>query len=294
MDIAVLSDIHGNYIALQRCMEYAREHNITRYLFLGDYLGELAYPQRTMEMIYKVTDEYECYFVRGNKEEYWLDYRGTKKKTWRDQDSTTGSLLYTYKHLTERDLKFFENMPIAQTIPFNGMPQITICHGSPYKVSEKFLSNQSRTYEILDSIDSSLLICGHTHIQHEMDCNGKKVWNAGSVGVPLQSNGASQFLIVHGMDGQWVPEFVSLSYDVEKVIDELYEDKLDVHAPHWHCVTEHLLRKGNVSHGSVLAKAMTLCSQDVGSCIWPDIPEKYWEQAVEEVIGKGRSSHENA
>ena len=40
MDIAVLSDIHGNYIALERCIEYALSCNISTFIFLGDYIGE--------------------------------------------------------------------------------------------------------------------------------------------------------------------------------------------------------------------------------------------------------------
>ena len=73
MDIAVLSDIHGNDIALQRCIDYAKEQGIDTYIFLGDYLGELAYPQRTMKMLYDLARENTCYFVRGNKEDYWIN-----------------------------------------------------------------------------------------------------------------------------------------------------------------------------------------------------------------------------
>ncbi len=40
MKIAVMSDIHGNYIALQRCLAHALEQNVDAYIFLGDYLGE--------------------------------------------------------------------------------------------------------------------------------------------------------------------------------------------------------------------------------------------------------------
>ena len=52
MKLAVLSDIHGNYIALERCIEYALAHGAQRFVFLGDYVGELAYPQKTMAHIY--------------------------------------------------------------------------------------------------------------------------------------------------------------------------------------------------------------------------------------------------
>lgn len=48
MRIAVLSDIHGNHIALNECLKHAKGQNVDRYVFLGDYLGEFPYQQKTM------------------------------------------------------------------------------------------------------------------------------------------------------------------------------------------------------------------------------------------------------
>ncbi|WP_286173276.1 metallophosphoesterase [Clostridium sp. WB02_MRS01] len=42
MDLAVLSDIHGNYIALEKSVEYALSRGVKSFAFLGDYVGELA------------------------------------------------------------------------------------------------------------------------------------------------------------------------------------------------------------------------------------------------------------
>ncbi len=62
MEIAVLSDIHGNYVALERCLEYAFSQNIDTFIFLGDYIGELAYPERTMQFLYDLNNSYEMLF----------------------------------------------------------------------------------------------------------------------------------------------------------------------------------------------------------------------------------------
>ena len=75
MNIAVLSDIHGNYVALQAVIDYAINQGADTFVFLGDYVGELAYPQKTMEMLYSLREKYKCFFIRGNKEDYWLKYR---------------------------------------------------------------------------------------------------------------------------------------------------------------------------------------------------------------------------
>ena len=74
MKIAVLADIHGNYIALQACLEHAKEQGVEKFIFLGDYIGECGNPQKTMDIIYEVREKYPCYFVKGNKEDCWLGF----------------------------------------------------------------------------------------------------------------------------------------------------------------------------------------------------------------------------
>lgn len=284
MDIAIFSDIHGNYIALEKCIKYAVNRGIRTFIFLGDYVGELAYPQKTMKIIYEMSAKYECYFIRGNKEDYWIDYQKNGECGWKDKDSTTGSLLYAYTNLSEKDLEFFKELPISKKLSFDNMPSITICHGSPNKVNQKLLQGNAQTYEIMDASDTSIILCGHTHIQDKIVYNGKRVLNAGSVGVPLHSDGQSQFIILHGKDNTWEEEFISIDYDIERVIQELYSSGLNKHAPYWCIITKQMLRKGILSHGAVLERAMALCSAEIGSCIWPQIPEVYWEQAVAEMI----------
>ena len=90
-------------------------------------------------------------------------------------------------------------------------------------------------------------------------------------------------MILHKIDNRWKEEFISLDYDVEKVIEDIHTSGLNKYAPYWCIVTENLLRNGNISHGTVLAKAMTLCKKEVGNCIWPNVPEKYWKRAVAEM-----------
>lgn len=53
----------------------------------------------------------------------------------------------------------------------------------------------------------------------------------------------------------------------------------------WSLITKYILRGGNKSHGKILSKAMELCRIETGDCVWPNVPEKYWAQAVSEMIG---------
>ena len=281
MKIAFFADIHGNYVAFDRCMEYALKRGITDFIFLGDYIGELAYPQKMMERIYAMREKYNCKFVRGNKEDYWADYRRMEagKRFWKDNDSTTGMLLYAYNNLTDRDLDYFETMPIVKKVEYDGCKPFTICHGSPYNTREKMIIGSDRTREILETSDTDLIICGHTHRQGKTEHNGRVALNPGSLGVPLGSGGKTQFLILEGNENGWQEEFVSLEYDAKAVIADMEEENLFLHAPSWSKSTARLLVDGLVSNGAVLDRAMELCREAEGDCNWPDIPEKYWEQA---------------
>lgn len=68
----------------------------------------------------------------------------------------------------------------------------------------------------------------------------------------------------------------------------MHESGLDDMAPYWNEVTKHLILTGEVSHGTVLSRAMELCMEENGACDWYNVPEKYWEKAIEEMLGQVR------
>ena len=186
--------------------------------------------------------------------------------------------------MTQKDLDFFEALSHKAELEFEGLPEITICHGSPQRANEKLLPNNEKTIAIMEENASSYILCGHSHVQGVIEHNGKLVLNAGAVGVSLHGGGKAQFMILEDALQKWNYEFISLEYDVEKVIEDLHISGLVKKAPAWCKVSENLLRTGEISHGTVLAKAMELCRNELGECNWPNVPEKYWDLAVQEMM----------
>lgn len=148
MEIAVFSDIHGNYVAFERCLEYVSSRNIHTFIFLGDYLGEFSYPQKTMEMIYALKEKNTCFFVKGNKEDYWINRRYDDNCEWKDGNLTVGALQYCYDNQTERDIDFFQSLSISQEIKFDNSSAILACHGSPNRNNEKMLPDNDKTNQM--------------------------------------------------------------------------------------------------------------------------------------------------
>lgn len=51
------------------------------------------------------------------------------------------------------------------------LPTILICHGSPYKISNKMLPSDNRTIDVMNSVRVSFILCGHTHRQQKITHN---------------------------------------------------------------------------------------------------------------------------
>ena len=284
MNIAIMADIHGNHIALEACIGEARKLGAEEFLFLGDYLGELAYPERTIKQLERIRKEFPCTFIRGNKENYWIDHQKGLNPDWiwESGSSSTGILKYVYDRLDERHIRWFEQMPISKIVNYPGLSAFVICHGSPWKVNESMREDYSYIDNLTRKLETELTVCGHFHIQNKYICNGHTVINPGSVGVPLRSGGKTQFMMLSGVNGKWEEEFVTLPYDTDRVIREMDEEHLSEQAPGWYRITKQVIKGGTVTHLTVLSRAVELYRQDTGIQNWKNVPEKYWNLALDE------------
>ncbi len=67
MKLALLSDIHSNWLALQACLEHARAQGAQQFAFLGDFVGYGAQPCAVVDCIRALVQE-GALAVRGNHE----------------------------------------------------------------------------------------------------------------------------------------------------------------------------------------------------------------------------------
>ena len=238
-----------------------------------------------MEYLDGIKKKYPCIFIRGNKEDYWINHKNGEHRDWVWEAGRSGSgmLAYVYNHLTLEQIENFEKMPISMTMRYQGFPDFVICHGSPWKTNESMREDYDYIDELTKRLETELTICAHFHIQSKYTRNGKLVINPGAVGVPLRSNGQAQFMMLEGINGKWETEFITLQYDRERAIQEMDEEKLSEQAPGWCRITKEVLRHGQATHLMTLMKAQELYEQDTGINDWKNIPEEYWNIALEEM-----------
>jgi len=225
--IAVLSDIHSNYHAFKACFEDAAAKGCTHFIFLGDYVSDLAEPERTMDLLYEIQSCYPTVCLRGNRERYMLE--GSHSFV---PGSKSGSLLFTYEHLRKQDLDFFKTLPISNVVSLGGVT-FEIAHAAMEDDRYYFEGNDAKIGTVFQQMRYSLLLTGHSHRQYIRSFSGKTILNPGSVGIPQDGSIWPKYAIVNIADG--TPSFVlqEVHYDPEAVIHSQFRSGLVDRAKYW-------------------------------------------------------------
>jgi putative phosphoesterase len=279
MKIAVISDIHSNHIALEACLSYLEKRNVDAYLFLGDYVSDCPYPQKTMQLLYEMRRKYQCFFIRGNREEYMLDHETNLQDGW-NYSSASGSLLYTYENLLKEDMDFFRSLDNKGYLSIQGYPAFEYCHGSLYNTRELLNIGSTNAKKALSVLQTDMLICGHTHEQGTYIKYGKKLINTGTVGIPIKYAGKALFTILHCNAHVWEEEYIQVEYDTDRVIQEFEQSGLDVKSNMWAKIAKNAIVTG-IDYSMDCVKFVSKLNQENSNKYeWTNIPEKYWEMAA--------------
>lgn len=230
MRAAVLSDIHSNYPALRACYEDAIRLGAERFFFLGDYVSDLAEPERTMDLIYEIASRHPTTLLRGNRERYMLSCECGETRFCRG--SYSGSLLFTYEHLRRQDLDLFRRLPIADAMEMDGV-SIELAHATPQNDRYYFDSTDGRIGEVLSRMQGEYLLTGHSHRQYLWQGEGRTVINPGAVGLPHDGIPAARYALLDSTRGRLSCRFRSVPYDMTAVIHAQFASGLVDQAPYW-------------------------------------------------------------
>lgn len=223
MKLAVISDIHGNYKALEAFQSYIEKKNPDGIIMLGDYLTDAPYPGRTMKRLRELMDRYPCYMVRGNREEY-LIRNFYNPQGWKPS-SGSGALYYTEKNVTPEDIRFFESLPGSRKLQIEDYPLLTICHGTPDNSRGNFMEEEGLRDICMMNLDTEYMLGGHSHNQETDVRCGKIYINPGALGLAIDGIGKrAPFALLYGEEREgkkvWRTELLSIPYDVDSYLED--------------------------------------------------------------------------
>lgn len=210
--IAILSDIHGNIVALKEVLKDAEKNNVDEYFVIGDMIFDFPFGNETLDIVKKLTNV----VLKGNKEQYIIEY-DQEKYDWDNIQFVATK--YMYDELTKESIEYVKKLPHRIDLEREGV-RITLTHGSPKSVEEKIKQVDTKTKNYYaKNIDTDILFFGHTHEKMWLEkINGKLLVNAGCLGVSPYYLGKAEYVILEVNDKKIKNiEFKLVDYDIEEV-----------------------------------------------------------------------------
>jgi predicted phosphodiesterase len=170
--IAVVSDVHGNAVALAAVLAELEREQPDLIVFGGDLTwGPL--PGET----FALASGLNARFVRGNAERAVLE---NKSSTEREQ--------WMQANHTPEMREFLAGFEQHVAVEVDGLGPVRVCHGSP-RTDEECVTPETpeaRVREFSEGVDEHVIVTAHVHIQFDREVAGIRSVNAGSVGLPYE------------------------------------------------------------------------------------------------------------
>jgi putative phosphoesterase len=194
MKIAALYDIHGNLPALEAVLSEIDREEVDMIVVGGDIVpGPMS--REVLEVLQGLRNRLS--WIRGNCERDVVEafdggaFSHIKSKEVRE------ATMWTAGQMERRHRDFMAGLPEKLSFRVEGVGEVLFCHGSPRSDMEilTVATPEERLKEAVAGVNEDVVVCGHTHMQFDRVCEGKRVVNAGSVGMPYGDPGAYWLLL---------------------------------------------------------------------------------------------------
>jgi predicted phosphodiesterase len=192
MRVAVLSDIHGNLVALEAVLADLATQGVEQVVCLGDITLSGPQPHECVALIRALG----CPTTLGNCDETSVRLRN---EGWTPERLRGYSIYsawfvaidrWSVEALTEEDAAWLAALPMTVTIPLAPGVELLCAHGSPQSFIHRLLPEtpEERMAEMIGPVAARALASGHTHIPMLRRLGPLTVVNPGSVGLPLRTD----------------------------------------------------------------------------------------------------------
>lgn len=170
---AVISDVHGNSEALRATITSAISSGCNAFIFLGDYGTDFCEIHEVLEMIRWCQKNYPTYVIKGNREDYIIDYLDGKHPDW-EKDPTRKALFLNISNMTDDDINYIRSLPRYICTELYGIGKVIMSHT---------LNLVPELQEEIDAGKVNILLFGHSHSSGNWYSSGCNIYNPGSAGL---------------------------------------------------------------------------------------------------------------
>jgi predicted phosphodiesterase len=182
MRIALLSDIHGNYVSLEAVWHDLERQGVDHVICLGDVATLGPQPREVVAFLRQ--RQIRC--IMGNHDEFVLNPRSLH--TYMDAPWFAESIHWCIGELAAEDLAYLRAFPPILRFSLSAEAGMLCFHGSPHSNIDIILATTSAAEvdKKLQGYRATIMAGGHTHVQMLRQHNGLILLNPGSVGMPFE------------------------------------------------------------------------------------------------------------
>jgi predicted phosphodiesterase len=201
----LISDIHGNLVALDAVIADGAEQGVTAWWVLGDLAAVGAEPAETLE---RLTNLPHVRFVRGNTDRYvtsgdrpypHADDVARDKSLRALFEAVESSFTWTRDALTPQWLAWLAELPTEQRATLADGTRLLGVHASPASDDGRGIQpshTDEQLAEVLAGADADVVCGGHTHRPTDRRIGALRAINLGSVSNPVTPDLRASYVLV--------------------------------------------------------------------------------------------------
>jgi predicted phosphodiesterase len=216
MRIAIISDIHGNQLALEAALQdLANQPSIDQLVIAGDLCLNGPCPREVLTTV----QELHCPVLQGNVDAEVVTAapnKGEKKRS---------TAAWTREQIGQAGIDYLASLPASYRVPNPGGSDLLVVHANPLNLEDAIFPNASDgTLEhLLGGLDAGIgaLAFGHLHIAYTRYWRGILLVDVGSCGIPRDEDLRAAYGILSWQDNSWEAEIRRVDYDVRAVVKQI-------------------------------------------------------------------------
>jgi predicted phosphodiesterase len=223
--IVVLSDVHGNAVALEAVRKVLRGEKPDLVAVAGDLALNGPDPAGAVDQLREMEAD-GAVIVSGNTDIAVADFDYAAAFPWLTDgvpETFKAAAEWAHDALGDERITWLRRLPAERRLRAEDGTMILICHASPGSQTSGFdqALDPSVIIERVARTDARVIACGHTHLPEIRDLGWKLIVNAGSAGYVFDGDPTASWARLDIDDGEVRAEIRRTEFDALLVADAI-------------------------------------------------------------------------
>lgn len=223
--IVILSDVHGNAVALEAVRKALRAEKPDHVAVAGDLALNGPDPAGTVDLLREMEAD-GAVIVSGNTDIAVADFDYAAAFPWMAEgvpEAFQAAAEWAHDALGDERVSWLRRLPAERRLRADDGTMILICHGSPGSQTSGFdqALEASVVTERVSRTGARVIACGHTHVPEVRDLGWKLIVNDGSAGYVFDGDPTASWARLDINDGEVQAEIRRTEFDALAVADAI-------------------------------------------------------------------------